>query len=821
MRDHAGDLLDVVHGEHGRAAVARGGLDRADEQLTGGQVEPGGRLVEQEELGVGDERPRDQDPLPLARRAVAERPAGQLGAADELEQRPGAAPIRRRRLLEPGLQRPGRPRHDELLHQDRGTDPVGEHVRDVTDPAAEATDVDPTEAFAEYPHLASGRLTPRAGELEQRGLAAAVRPEHDPVLPAPDDEVHRPEDPAAADRHLGATKGEGLHAGGRYQRDPAPCVWKSRDGRPCTRRFPFPRKTPSRYAPLGMRTQASRAADLDPSTRRILWASGGAMLFVAVVAATPGSPFLAVLPVGYEPSGPLRWVSNLLGLDRLSVAWLLLVGLLATAAAAAGFVLVLREAWRGRLPLRTVLALAAAYHAAVLMLPLLFSRDVYSYAYYGRIFSTYGDNPYVFVPNDYPLNSLFDLTWPGWRATPSVYGPLFTWVSALLTSTVKSIPSLITGFQVLAAAASLATAWLVARTARRIRPERAVFAAAIVGLNPIVVFHVVGGGHNDSLVALFVALAVASLFAGRRLAAAIALALGMAVKATAAVPLVLLVVAAVAAAPPGRRRRELAILGGAVAGLWLLLAWPFLQGTNPTLGLLDVAGNDSWMAPGQLVLHLASALGRLLNGPAGAEVGALIARVGLYGMSAACVGLIAREIWRRPEARTPTALAAAWGWALLVVILPSPVLFTWYLVWAFPLAWLLPKAPRRGLVLLSTFFIVTHLVTESARLPEFMQQLRFPFGHPIAIAVLVWIGRDFWLRVRSGTLLHVETPGRAFADVLEAPAAPRALRPVPSLGPELVPSAAVSEPAVRRGAGGRPRTTLERIAASHTMRRLM
>ena len=72
-------------------------------------------------------------------------------------------------------------------------------------------------------------------------------------------------------------------------------------------------------------------------------------------------------------------------------------------AAAFGFILILRESWNRRISMRMVFVLAIAFHVLVLTLPLLFSRDVYSYAYYGRIASTYGANPYVFTPHDFPL----------------------------------------------------------------------------------------------------------------------------------------------------------------------------------------------------------------------------------------------------------------------------------------------------------------------------------------------------------------------------------------------------------------------------------
>src|SRR5439155_114892 len=134
------------------------------------------------------------------------------------------------------------------------------------------------------------------------------------------------------------------------------------------------------------------------------------------------------------------------------------------------------------------------------------------------------------------------------------------------------------------------------------------------------------------------------------------------------------------------------------------------------------------------------------------------------------------RIWTSVEARTPEAMAAAWGWAFLAITLPSPVLFTWYLVWALPLAWMMPKIARRGMVILSAFFVVTQLVTESSRLPTYLQTVKLPFGHPIAIAVCVWVGADFVRRIRRGTPLEAETDEPVFGDAFEAGADRGAVR---------------------------------------------
>ena len=65
-----------------------------------------------------------------------------------------------------------------------------------------------------------------------------------------------------------------------------------------------------------------------------------------------------MLPQGQEPGGPFRWVSDLLFLRHLGRVGLMFVGTAALVTAAVGFLLILREAWQGRLPMRTAVILA-------------------------------------------------------------------------------------------------------------------------------------------------------------------------------------------------------------------------------------------------------------------------------------------------------------------------------------------------------------------------------------------------------------------------------------------------------------------------------
>ena len=121
----------------------------------------------------------------------------------------------------------------------------------------------------------------------------------------------------------------------------------------------------------------------------------------ATVAAVPGSPLQPVLAPGADPGGPFVWLAELVGLDRLGDA-LPVASVLGVAAGMAGFLILLRAAWRGDLSIRLALGLSIAFHLAIVLLPLLISRDVYSYIAHGQIVSLHHANPYVQTPADFP-----------------------------------------------------------------------------------------------------------------------------------------------------------------------------------------------------------------------------------------------------------------------------------------------------------------------------------------------------------------------------------------------------------------------------------
>ena len=484
---------------------------------------------------------------------------------------------------------------------------------------------------------------------------------------------------------------------------------------------------------------------------------GFGVVAVAVVASVPGSPLHPILPPGVQPGGPFRWLADTLGMDGLEGAALVAAGVVSVAVVVVSFLFVLREAWLGAMSVWTVVIAAVVAHVVVLTLPLLLSRDVYSYIAYGSIAGIHHANPYVRTPADFPRDAVAMLVGPKWFAVPAVYGPLFTGFASLVVRTFHGLAAQVAVFRLAAAAASLGTVAVIATTVRSTWPHRAAFAVAVFGLNPVVLFQSVASGHNDLVVALCVAGAFALVTKRRYLPAVAVLALGTLVKAPAALPLILLLVWCVARAHKGRRLHTLLTHGGLAAVIGVAFAAPFFQLHDPTLGMLELAGHEGWLAPSRFFR-------RLLDGVSGDTLG-VIARVGFAALLLVSLFMVARAVWR--SAATDPAideiahreLGAAWAWALMLLMLLGPVLLPWYVVWALPLAWLLPRAPRFVLVGVSVALAVSQWAAEPARFPG-PYDANVLVGHyaitPIVIGLLGWLLLDGYRRRRDGLPLRDE-----------------------------------------------------------------
>jgi alpha-1,6-mannosyltransferase len=523
---------------------------------------------------------------------------------------------------------------------------------------------------------------------------------------------------------------------------------------------------------MGTRTAAPAQEGRSTRRRRVAWSATvgilGTAALVALLASRPGSPMTPPLFPGAEAPSFLRWLTRILGIDELSRDAVGILAAVALVAAAWSFVYALREAWAGRLTLRRIFWVAVILHVIAVIIPLFLSRDVYSYAIYGRMVSVHGVNPYVDIPASFIEDPVYPLVSVDWIDSPSVYGPAFVVISAAVTGVFSSPPSMVLAFKVLAAVASLGTMVLAVAGARRIRPERAAFAAVLVGWNPVIVFHGVAGGHNDALVGLALAAGVLLILSGRELWATAVLVLGTLVKISGGVPLAIAILAAVFRRPKGQRLKALATHAGIGLAVALPFIVPFEQTEDPSLGALELTSRQGWLAPSRFVLVVLRGTANFLGGDLAGDVVSVVVRVGFPLIFFVVLVALIRHLATDPRRIEPPLVVAAMGWATLVALMISPLLYPWYAMWLVPVAWLVPRPARDGAVVVSVALAITELVAEPSRAPRVWEAMVFGLHYvatPIVLVVLIRLLLELRRRLRAG-------PAHGWSDPLLLETAP-------------------------------------------------
>ena len=217
-------------------------------------------------------------------------------------------------------------------------------------------------------------------------------------------------------------------------------------------------------------------------------------------------PRESLLPPWYLPSGivkPNEWfVSGLIWAAIIVGAVGLWVAMRALA-----------DGWKPRV--RRVFALGVALILLTICVPPMTSADVLMYAAYGRL-QAIGMSPYEITPAEV-FRSQFDpvLKWVErpWHDTPSVYGPITSWTQLLANRLGgENMHDIVFWLQVFSAVPFIivgAGAVLLAHGDHR----RQARAALLTVANPVLIWAVVAGAHNEALSVMF---AVAGLLFMRK-----------------------------------------------------------------------------------------------------------------------------------------------------------------------------------------------------------------------------------------------------------------------------------------------------------------
>lgn len=220
----------------------------------------------------------------------------------------------------------------------------------------------------------------------------------------------------------------------------------------------------------------------------------------SVVTLTLG-PRTSLLPPWYLPVGllePNEWlVSGLIWVAIVVGALGLFIALRALA-----------DGWQPRV--RRLFALGVGLCLATIAVPPLTSADVLMYAAYGRLQSI-GRDPYEITPAEV-FRGQFDpvLKWTEqpWQDTPSVYGPISSWTQWLANILGgENMHDIVFWLQVFSVVPFIAMGALLVKMAGD-DPQRQARAVLLGVANPVLIWAVVAGAHNEAQSVMFAVFAM-------------------------------------------------------------------------------------------------------------------------------------------------------------------------------------------------------------------------------------------------------------------------------------------------------------------------
>jgi hypothetical protein len=312
--------------------------------------------------------------------------------------------------------------------------------------------------------------------------------------------------------------------------------------------------------------------------------------------------------------------------------------------------------------------------------------DLYDYLMYGRIVLEYGGNPFFQPPSAFPDPLVGYSPWPNER---SVYGPVWQLVS--LMPTWFSGGSLLRGlvaFKLLGLLAFVGCSLVIWRLLTRLCPRHAAAGTLLFAWNPLLQFELVGNGHNDVVMVLFVLLAVWALLAERRWLVLPLLALAVLTKLLAVALGPVFLYGLLRGKRPLRDKLTEIAIGGAISlGLALVLYAPFWGGLDTFYFL----SRGNWFTA-SIPTMLRELLRQWFPFEEAGRLTATLVGLSFAAFTAVRLALLWREERRDgvPETAWLPWLRAAYDITFVYLAFATLWWQPWYLVWLVALAALLP-----------------------------------------------------------------------------------------------------------------------------------
>lgn len=314
------------------------------------------------------------------------------------------------------------------------------------------------------------------------------------------------------------------------------------------------------------------------------------------------------------------------------------------------------------------------------------STDVFDYIATNRVLFVHQANPWLHPPQDFPQDEFIYLG--SWKFRASVYGPVQFLTSSLVYLLAGSNIILnIIAFKVINVIFTVAVIILVKKLLEEKASSRLVFGLAVFAWNPLLHIEIIGNAHNDIIMTFFSVLGLYLVLKKRESWGAFALAAAVLAKIAAAlfVPII-----AFWLIGKGQKRKALKFLAIFITATLI----GFASLGKGFLGLLINLGD-------QLGLYLRS-LPTILR--------FLFLKVGLQNTKA----MIAEKILTIPpfiaifvilirKIRRTSLIPSLVIAMLSYLIISSPMLQPWYLIWVLPFVSLLPPGRLQNGAIIFSF----------------------------------------------------------------------------------------------------------------------